>query len=373
MTGDEYKPRDIDAEESVVGSLLIDGSAISKTGCDLRATDFYSERNMLIYASCQAIHMRNESINQITVAQDLARQNKLETCGGAAYLSHLISICPTSLDIGAYAKIVFFSSFYRKLYTGITSEVQILVKQLNPNISESISQMQNKINELATKYTMEGRQVSLNFGKCEIIKSRPPTFIWNINGKNIRLSAEEISHWPKLYDRIVAELYIIPIKPANFDEMVNDILTRSKRTEAPIDASDEYQLKLSVKAFIDRKPNATVYSEMADGYSIIRKYSFKGRPEEDYEWFLSTPLIRYLRDISKQVFKPAELWSYLYRWRGEREHKIQMNTDDGGKTTGTFWGLPVVFLDETVDLTQIQQPLPEEKPDNHDGIIPDGI
>ncbi len=98
-------PHDLDAEEGVTGSLLIDGQAFYKVAF-LTAWDFYGEQNSLIYGVCSILHERREGINQITVAQELDRQGKLEDCGGTAYLSHLISVVPTSLDLEHYAKIV---------------------------------------------------------------------------------------------------------------------------------------------------------------------------------------------------------------------------------------------------------------------------
>ncbi|GAI08210.1 unnamed protein product, partial [marine sediment metagenome] len=107
MYGEKLPPHDIDAEESVNGSLLIDGAAIYKIATFLQQSDFYTEQNQWIYGACLSLYHRSEAINQITVAQELARQEKLETCGGAAYLSRLISIVPTPLDIEHYAQIVY--------------------------------------------------------------------------------------------------------------------------------------------------------------------------------------------------------------------------------------------------------------------------
>ena len=84
MNGEKLPPHDTDAEEAVIGSLLIDGTAIYKIDALLQQQDFYSERNRDIYGACQSLYQRNEAINQITVAQELARQEKLEACGGAA-------------------------------------------------------------------------------------------------------------------------------------------------------------------------------------------------------------------------------------------------------------------------------------------------
>jgi replicative DNA helicase len=113
----EIPPHDIDAEEAVIGSLLIDGTAIRLVRDTLKPEDFYSERNSLVYEACLSLYQRSEAINQITVAQELARRDKLEACGGAAILSHLISICPTSLDIESYSKIVAELSIRRQLIT----------------------------------------------------------------------------------------------------------------------------------------------------------------------------------------------------------------------------------------------------------------
>ena len=84
MNSDKLPPHDIDAEEAVIGSLLIDGSAIYKVTGLLQPLDFYSERNSLVYQACVSLYERNEAINQITIAQELAHREKLDTCGGAA-------------------------------------------------------------------------------------------------------------------------------------------------------------------------------------------------------------------------------------------------------------------------------------------------
>jgi replicative DNA helicase len=115
LDGERLPPHDIDAEESVNGSLLIDGKAIYEIAILLRPGDFYSEQNRWVYQACLSLYQRDEAINQITVAQELDREGKLEKSGGAAYLSHLISIVPTPLDIEHYARIVYRLSIMRQL------------------------------------------------------------------------------------------------------------------------------------------------------------------------------------------------------------------------------------------------------------------
>ncbi|MBI2831668.1 MAG: replicative DNA helicase [Chloroflexi bacterium] len=138
MQNQKLPPHDINAEEAVIGSLLIDGSAAYQVATFLQQPDFYSERNMLLYGACLSLYQRNEAINQITVAQELDRQGKLETCGGVAYLSHLISICPTSLDIEEYARIVNRLSVMRRLIESADRIAEIGYKA-DPDVDASLN------------------------------------------------------------------------------------------------------------------------------------------------------------------------------------------------------------------------------------------
>ena len=142
MYGDKLPPHDIDAEEAVIGSLLIDGTAIYKIAAFLNQPDFYSEQNQWIYGACLSLYQRDEAINQITVAQELDRQNKLEACGGAAYLSHLISIVPTSLDIEHYAQIVYRLSVMRHLINA-ASQIAAIGYEADPNVDASLSRAED--------------------------------------------------------------------------------------------------------------------------------------------------------------------------------------------------------------------------------------
>jgi len=140
--GGKLPPHDIAAEESVTGSLLIDGTVIYKVATFLQQSDFYSEQNQGIYGACLSLYQRNEAINQITVAQELARQGKLETCGGAAYLSHLISIVPTTLDIEHYAQIVYRLSMMRRLVTA-SSQIAAIGYEADPDVDASLSRAED--------------------------------------------------------------------------------------------------------------------------------------------------------------------------------------------------------------------------------------
>jgi replicative DNA helicase len=131
-------PNDNDAEEAVIGSLLIDGASIFQIADFLQPSDFYFEQNQWLYDSCKALYDRNEAINQITLAQELSRLGRLELCGGVAKLSYLISVCPTSLDIEYYARIVYRLSVMRKLISA-GDRITAVGYEAGPDAEESLA------------------------------------------------------------------------------------------------------------------------------------------------------------------------------------------------------------------------------------------
>ncbi len=108
-------PHNIEAEESLIGSLLIDGECISRIAPMLQQGDFYRERNQLCYDAAVALFQRDQAIDQTTLSGELARTEKLDAAGGMAYLSHLVSITPTSVHSEDYAEIVSRTAMMRKL------------------------------------------------------------------------------------------------------------------------------------------------------------------------------------------------------------------------------------------------------------------
>lgn len=110
MIQDKTLPHNIEAEEWVLGSVLIDSERYWDV-CILTADDFYREKNMWVWEAIQSVDMRD----QLTVAHALANKGRLEAIGGAAYLSHLVGNVGSSVHARYYADIVKLCSDSRKL------------------------------------------------------------------------------------------------------------------------------------------------------------------------------------------------------------------------------------------------------------------
>ena len=108
-------PHDVEAEEAVLGSLLIDGQCITRLATLLKGGDFYRERNQVCFDAAVALFQRDQAIDQLTLAGELARTERLDLVGGMAYLSHLVSVTPTSVHAEDYAQAVSRTAVMRKL------------------------------------------------------------------------------------------------------------------------------------------------------------------------------------------------------------------------------------------------------------------
>ena len=115
MQLDRLPPHDIIAEQSVIGSILLDGNSITKVSGFLLPQYFYREAHRHCYETCLELFSRNESIDQITVSQALKAKDLLENLGGQDLLNDCVDITPTSVSIVSYARIVEKAAIQRNL------------------------------------------------------------------------------------------------------------------------------------------------------------------------------------------------------------------------------------------------------------------
>ena len=125
MYVDRLLPHDPDAEEAVVGSILVDPESITKVTHFLKASDFYIGRNRWCYEACLALFERDEAINQVSVAHELHGLGRLEDAGGAPYLAHAVESTPTSVHLEHYGRIVQRTSVMRQLITAARNIAEI--------------------------------------------------------------------------------------------------------------------------------------------------------------------------------------------------------------------------------------------------------
>lgn len=114
-TIERLPPHSIEAEEAVLGSLLIDPEAIYDVAGFLRAEAFYRAQNRWIYEAIIALNERRDPIDFITLTEELRRRERLDELGGEAYVIDLLNAVPTSVNAASYARVVEAAATRRKM------------------------------------------------------------------------------------------------------------------------------------------------------------------------------------------------------------------------------------------------------------------
>jgi replicative DNA helicase len=118
-------PHNIEAEESVIGSLMLDKDAIVKVADILRPDDFYDENNGAIYAAAIQLYSDQSPMDIINVSAKLKEQKILKRIGGRGRLTELINSVPTASNVDSYAKIVKNKANLRRLIQTASDLVQM--------------------------------------------------------------------------------------------------------------------------------------------------------------------------------------------------------------------------------------------------------
>jgi replicative DNA helicase len=141
---EQLPPHDIQAEESVVASLMVDDEAINKVATILRASDFFRETTAWTFEACFALWERNETINQVTVAHELDRRGRLEEAGGLTFLSELVLNLPTAVGVEHYAQIVKRDATYRQMI-GVATTIAQLAYQGGPDLDGALARAESLV------------------------------------------------------------------------------------------------------------------------------------------------------------------------------------------------------------------------------------
>src|SRR5215510_351160 len=141
---DRVAPHSIDAEEAVLGSILINPDAILEIASFLQSTDFFIVKNAWVYDAILAVHERGEAIDSLTVAQELRSRGQLDNIGGPAYLIYLSNNTPTHIHAESYGRIVERESIKRRLL-GAASDIAQTALEGNAEISEVIDRAESAL------------------------------------------------------------------------------------------------------------------------------------------------------------------------------------------------------------------------------------
>ncbi|MDN5348474.1 MAG: replicative helicase [Clostridia bacterium] len=114
-TLERLPPQSLEAEQSVLGAILLSPDALLKAAEILRPEDFYREAHRTIFRTALELHEKGEAVDLLTVTESLRRRGELEQVGGASYLTALVDAVPSVANVGYYARIVAEKAVLRAL------------------------------------------------------------------------------------------------------------------------------------------------------------------------------------------------------------------------------------------------------------------
>ena len=144
-------PNDIEAEQAILGSMIIDKDAVATVLESINAEDFYREDNKEIFSAICDLFETSKPIDLLSIKEQLRLRGTLDAIGGITYIAELSTKVPTSANVGYYAKIVEEKSLLRKLIRASTDivnmgyeaseEVQTIVDSAEKKIFDIVNEI----------------------------------------------------------------------------------------------------------------------------------------------------------------------------------------------------------------------------------------
>ncbi len=305
-------PHSIEAEQSVIGGLLLENEALDKVADILTAEDFYQFDHKTIFQHIAKLIERNRPADIVTVAESLESTAELSTIGGIAYLASLAQNTPTAANIRRYAEIVRERAIMRKLVTVGSGIAESAYSPNGRDAQQLLDEAEAKIFQIA-----EGGKRS-NEGFQEINKLLPQV-------------AERID---MLFSRDnQSDVTGIPTGFSDLDSMTSgfqggDLIIVAGR---PSMGKTAFSLNIAENVALDTGLPVAVFSmEMASTQLAMRMIGSVGRLDqhrmrtgrlEDEDWEKLTTALGKLNEAPIFIDEGAGLSSFDVRARARRLHR----------------------------------------------------
>ncbi|HQP25376.1 MAG TPA: replicative DNA helicase [Smithellaceae bacterium] len=141
-------PQNIEAEQSILGSVLLENHAINAAQEIINPNDFYNEAHRRIFSVIAELADKNEPVDLITLSNALKDRNLLDSVGGTAYLASLVDNVPSAANISNYAKIVKEKAILRGLI-GSATEIINSCYETGSDVDQVLDKAEHRIFEIS--------------------------------------------------------------------------------------------------------------------------------------------------------------------------------------------------------------------------------
>lgn len=147
-------PQNVEAERSILGSILLDKNALIRIGDIITKDDFYQEKHKVIFEAIITLFQRHQEIDTLTLSNYLEEKKLLSDIGGASYLSELIESVPTATHAEEYAKIIKDKATLRNLILA-GHAISALGMKEEENIAEVLEKAEKEVFSVSQTFLKE--------------------------------------------------------------------------------------------------------------------------------------------------------------------------------------------------------------------------
>ena len=148
-------PHSIEAEQSVLGAMLLDREAIITASEYIKPEDFYKDSHREVYEAVMQLFDKGEPVDLVTLSEQLRQRNTLEAVGGVAFLTDMSSSVPTIANVDHYARIIQEKALLRRLIKAC-GEISDMSYQAAKEAAEIIEFAEKGIFDISQKRTSKG-------------------------------------------------------------------------------------------------------------------------------------------------------------------------------------------------------------------------
>ncbi len=161
-TTEQQLPHSIEAEQAVLGGLMLSNGAFDTVASVISEKDFFASDHQLIFETMRQLSAEQKPLDLITLSESLENNSQLDHVGGSVYLAELANNTPSSANISAYAQIVLERSIIRQL---ISAASDIVKKGYNPlgwDSSKLLAEAERKLTDIIQNRPKQGGFLSVN-------------------------------------------------------------------------------------------------------------------------------------------------------------------------------------------------------------------
>src|SRR5947209_9069433 len=138
-------PASIEAEQGILGSILIDPEAIVLVADFLKSEHFYRNEHRIIYSAVLSLYTQHEPVDSLTLYEELERNGKIDVVGGSSYISSLTNNVPTSGNAEHYGRIVQKKSEKRELIRA----AGMIAQPAHPEDTQAVDKCEEIVDSIA--------------------------------------------------------------------------------------------------------------------------------------------------------------------------------------------------------------------------------